>query len=162
LIIHAAAFTDVVRAETERDACFDVNVQGTINLARAYKDVPFVFISSEYAHNPVNYYSLTKWLGELVVNEICERALIIRTLFKPVPFPYEKAFIDQYTQGDEVGIIAPLIKEAILNWYGGESELQYIGTGKKTIYDIAIKSRPDIKPCSIDDIKSVNLPFTYE
>src|SRR5216683_7353929 len=75
LIIHAAAYTDVVGAQTNKGECFDVNVLGTINLARAYKDVPFVFISSEYAHNPVNFYSLTKWLGELAVNEICEKSL---------------------------------------------------------------------------------------
>ncbi len=162
LIIHAAAFTDVVRAQTERDACFNVNVEGTINLAKAYKNIPFVYISSEYAHNPVNYYSLTKWLGELVVNEICEKALIIRTLFKPVPFPYPKAFMDQYTNGDEVTVIAPLICNAIFSWLGSKSELIYIGTGKKTIYDIAVKSRPDVMACSIDDIKAVRLPFTYE
>lgn len=161
LVIHAAAYTDVFKAETDRDKCFEVNVMGTMNLAKAYKDTPFVYISSEYAHNPVNYYSVTKYLGELVANEIADKCLVIRTLFKPNPFPWEKAFTDQWTQGDYVDVIAPLLVEQILNWYGGKSEMVYVGTGRKTIYDLAKRTRPDVREGSIDDV-GVKLPHDYE
>jgi len=60
LIIHAAAFTDLVRAEKEQYACFKTNVAGTINLINKYKDTPFVYISTEYVAYPnLNYYSKT-------------------------------------------------------------------------------------------------------
>jgi dTDP-4-dehydrorhamnose reductase len=162
LIIHSAAYTDVVKAETEVKECIQTNVIGTLNLAKAYEKTRFVYISSEYAHDPVNYYSLSKYLGELVVNEITEKCLIIRTLFKPTPFPWSKAFTDQYTQGDYVDVIAPLIVEKILNWYGSESELCYIGTGRKTIYDLAKQTKPDVREGSVDDVTSVRLPKDYE
>jgi dTDP-4-dehydrorhamnose reductase len=160
LIIHAAAYTDVLKAETDRDKCFDVNVMGTMNLAKAYPTTPFIYISSEYANKPVNYYSVTKWLSELVVNELTDKCLVIRTLFKPNPFPFEKAFTDQWTQGDYVDVIAPLLVEQILNWKT-ESEMVYIGTGRKTIYDLAKRTCPDVRKGSIKDV-GVRLPSDYE
>lgn len=162
LIIHAAAYTDVLKAETERLKCYDVNIVGTMHLAEAYATTPFVYISSEYAHHPVNFYSTTKFVGELVANEIAEKCLVIRTLFKPTPFPWDKAFTDQYTQGDYIDVIAPLLIEQILNWYGKKSEMVYVGTGRKTIYDLAKRTRPDVREGSIDDIEGVKLPQDYE
>jgi dTDP-4-dehydrorhamnose reductase len=164
LIIHAAAFTDVAQAERDHERgnteCFDVNVLGTMNLAKAYPLTPFVFISSEYAHNPVNFYSITKFLGELVVNEMTDKCLIIRTLFKPSPFPWEKAFTDQYTQGDYVNIIARLIVNEIEKW-NRKSKMIYVGTGRKTMYELALKTKYDVVPCSVNDIKDVVIPIDY-
>lgn len=60
LIINCAGYTDVAKAEKENEKCYTVNVIGTRNLVEAYLDTPFVFISSEYAVNPVNFYSETK------------------------------------------------------------------------------------------------------
>lgn len=160
ILVNSIAYTDVVGAETEREKCWDINVQGTLNLLNTFQNTPFVFISSEYAHNPVNYYSKTKLAGEIAVQALASKYLIIRTLFKPVPFPYPQAFADQWTMGDEINIIAPLIADAINNW-DGESKTIYIGTNRKRIIDIARKSRPDVKECSIKDVKGVVLPSDY-
>jgi dTDP-4-dehydrorhamnose reductase len=157
LIIHCAAYTDVVKAEVEKDKCFAANVVGTYNLVNAYKGVPFVHISTEYVYEPVNFYALTKLEAEKVVSDY-RPYLIIRTLFKPRPFPFEKAFMDQYTNGDYVDVIAPMIATAILQWDWETSEVVNIGTGRKTIYELARQSRPDVEPCSIEDIKEVRLP----
>ena len=159
LIIHAAAYTDVVKAETERDECFDINVRGTENLLSAYPNTPFIYISSEYAVNPVNYYSETKQIAERKVVEH-QKHLIIRTLFKPRPFPFDKSFMDQYTMGDYVDVIAKLILREIVNW-DLRSKLVYVGTGRKTIHDLAIQTRPDAIPISIKSITEVTLPFDY-
>ena len=88
--------------------------------------------------------------------------LIIRTLFKPTPWKYEKAFIDQWTNGDTVEIIAPLIQQEIERWGGKSKRLVYVGTGRKRVYDIAIKSKPDVIPYSINDILTVRLPKDYQ
>ena len=166
LIIHAAAYTDVAKAEKENMECLMVNVQGTLNLLRAYPDVPFVYISSEYANNPVNFYSSTKYIAEQIV-EIESQGydarpyLIIRTLFKPNPYPWEYAFKDQWTQGDYVDVIAPLIAKKIKKWDKVSSGLFYIGTGRKTMFDLAKKTRSDVKPNSIHDIKDVVIPGDY-
>ena len=161
LIIHCAAYIDVTKAEVEKEKCFTVNVFGTMNILKAYPNTPFVYISSEYAHNPVNYYSETKLAGETAVKALNNHHLIIRTLFKAVPYPYDQAFIDKWTCGDEVTIIAPMIVKAIKEW-NHKSKSIYIGTGRKTFYDIAIKSKPDIKKCYIKDFKDIVLPTDYK
>jgi len=158
MVVHCAAYTNVTKAETERRECFNVNVYGTLNLLEIYKDKPFVYISSEYAHKPVNFYALTKSLAEQLVMAH-PNYLIIRTLFKPRPWVYPKAFVDQYTCGDYVNIIAPMIAEEIKKW-DRQSKTIYIGTGRKTIFDLARETR-DVEPMSVDDIKDVKLPKDY-
>ena len=160
LIIHCAAYTNVTKAEKEKKECYDVNVGGTVNLLKAFPYTPFVYISTEYAKNPVNYYSETKLAGETAVKGLAENYLIIRTLFKAVPYPYDKAFTDKWTNGDEVTTIAPLVVKKIFDWFINDLSNQTvnIGTGRKTFYDIARKSKPNIKKCSIKDIKDVVLP----
>lgn len=160
LIIHAAAYTDVEEAETARMKCYDVNVNGTFNLLEAYRDTPFVYISSEYANNPVNFYSLTKSLAEQLVMSH-PNYLIIRTLFKPKPWKYSKAFTDQYTQGDYIDVIAPMIEDEIRRWNGKGKRLIYVGTERKTIFDLAKQTR-DVEPISINDIKGVRIPADYK
>lgn len=161
LIIHAAAYTDVVKAETDQEKCFLVNVTGTINLCDAYSDIPFVYISSEYAKNPTNYYARTKQLAEQEVEKRTKHHLIIRTLFKPNPFPFPRAFVDQYTEGDYVDVITPLIIKAIQSWDKKTSKMIYIGTGRKTIFELAKRSRPDVEKMSIKEITAVTLPADY-
>lgn len=159
LIVHAAAYTQVALAETNRESCFATNVTGTLNLLNTYPETPFVYISSEYAHKPVNFYSLTKSLAEQLVTYHSAPYLIIRTLFKQYPWPYDKAYKDQWTQGDYVTYIAPKIDEAIMNW-DRKSKLIYIGTGRKTMYDMAIETKPYVEPNSIKDSK-VKIPSDY-
>lgn len=161
LVVHCAAFTFVERAEKERLECFDVNVRGTLNLLNAYPNTPFVFISTEYAHKPTNFYALTKSLAEQLVSYHSAPYLIIRTLFKPNPFPHPKAFTDQFTLGDSVDKIAPKIDKAIMEW-DRKSKLIYIGTGRKSMFQLAKATRPDVQPMSIKDIKTVKLPQDYK
>lgn len=160
LIIHCAGYTNVEQAEVSRKECFDVNVGGTLNLLNAYPNIPFVYISSEYAHNPVNFYSLTKSLAEQLVIHHSAPYLIIRTLFKPYPWPYEKAFKDQWTMGDYVTYIAPKIDKVIEEW-DKTSKLIYIGTGRKTMYEMATETKPNVIGNSIKDMK-VKLPYDYQ
>jgi len=159
LIVHCAAYTDVQGAESNKGKCFDVNVKGTLNLLEAYPNTPIVYISSEYAHKPKNFYSLTKYFAEELVKQH-PNYLIIRTLFKATPWPFEKAFTDQWTQGDYVDVIAPLIDEEIRDWSGKGKRTIYIGTGRKTIYELAKITKPDVIPNSIKDMK-VPVPADY-
>src|SRR3989344_3290525 len=120
VLLHCAAFTDVSGAEKDKDACYSVNVVGTENLVKHFKGKKFVYISTEYVFdgtkgnyrendtpNPVNYYALTKLLGEMIVRQY-PHALVIRTSFKPDgPWPYPKAFVDQWTSADYASERAP-------------------------------------------------------
>ena len=155
IVVHCAGYTDVARAEEEKRECFGINVTGTYNMANLFRGQYFVYISSEYAVRPVNYYSYTKQWGEQIVRTYCPNHLIIRTLFKKNPYPYEYAFFDQYSGGDYVDIIAPIIAKCIL---GNEKGTIFVGTGRKSMFQLARRTVPDIKAISVHDIKNVRLP----
>jgi len=160
LIVHAAAYTDVSGADKEPDdmaACYLVNVIGTRNIVNCTNQIPIIYISSEYVLEPVNFYALTKLQGEKEI-ERAKKYYIIRTLFKPMPFEHPGACTDMWTLGDYADIIAPLIHKFIQNPKG---RLVYIGTGKKTIYELAKRSRPDVKPITraMIDVRLPSLDF---
>ncbi|QSQ07949.1 dTDP-4-dehydrorhamnose reductase [Koleobacter methoxysyntrophicus] len=95
VVIHCAAYTAVDKAEDERDLCYAVNVLGTRYIAQACKelDAKMVYISTDYVFdgekkepyevtdtpNPVNYYGLTKYLGEQEVQKNSDKFFIVRT-----------------------------------------------------------------------------------
>ena len=160
LIVHAAAYTDVSGADKEPDdmaACYLVNVIGTRNIVNCTNQIPIIYISSEYVLEPVNFYALTKLQGEKEI-ERAKKYYIIRTLFKPMPFEHPGACTDMWTLGDYADIIAPLIHKFIQDPKG---RLVYIGTGKKTIYELAKRSRPDVKPITraMIDVRLPSLDF---
>lgn len=162
LIIHAGAYTDVVKAETEQQKCMLANVMGTFNMVQVYKDTPFIYISTEYARNPLGVYALSKQLGEEAV-KTHPHHLILRTLFKPNPFPYEFAYEDQWTQGDSVDVIAKELKEWTRIWDKTACLSTYMGTGRKTLLELARKTNPNVKPNKIADYKYSHLvPHDYE
>lgn len=145
LIIHSAAYTNVDRAEVEIEKCFEINILGTANMLKAYPDTPFVYISSEFVTRPVNTYSYSKLAGEVLVRGMSKHYLILRTLFKPTPWPWGVAWVDQFTQGDYVDVIAKLILEYIDKWDLKTSVATFIGTGRKSMYDLALKTNDRVK-----------------
>jgi dTDP-4-dehydrorhamnose reductase len=165
LIVHIGAYTNVKKAEfQDKKKCFMTNVYGTFNLIEYYKKTPFIFISTEFATNPFAIYALTKKLGEEIV-KTHPKHLILRTLFKPNPFPFPVAYMDQYTQGDYVDVIAKLLAKRIHTWNKKTSSLEYLGTGRKTMFELAKRTRPDVVPNSIHDyMKETGLfvPNDYE
>ena len=95
IIIHSAAYTNVVRAETDKEKCYQDNVVATSNLVTACKlvNATFVFVSTDFvfegklsrpykitdATNPLNYYGVCKLEAEKVVQSALSKHFIIRT-----------------------------------------------------------------------------------
>ena len=161
-IIHAAGYTNVDMAEVEQEKVFDINLGGTLNLLYEYGLTPFVYISSEYAHDPVNMYSASKYAGEVAVKCLAEKYLIIRTLFKKKPWKHDVAWTDQWTEGDYVDIIAPMIISEIKVWKNQhESKTVNVGTGRKTMYELAKRTKENVQPVSLKDWRGVKRPQDY-
>lgn len=94
-IVNVAAFTAVDRADTEVEAAFRVNRDGSAALAKAASlaDVPFVAVSSDYVFDgakrtpyheddpvaPLNVYGRSKAEGERAIRRLSERHIILRT-----------------------------------------------------------------------------------
>lgn len=93
-VIHCAAFTNVDLAETEREKCRAVNVNGTENVASACKKcgAKMIYISTDYVFGgegeepfetdapaaPCNYYGETKYEGECAVRALLDNYFIVR------------------------------------------------------------------------------------
>lgn len=95
LVINAAAYTAVDRAESEQDKAFAINRDGARILAEACATIglPFMHISTDYVFDgtkptpyvetdpvsPVSAYGRSKEAGERAVLEACPHAMVFRT-----------------------------------------------------------------------------------
>jgi dTDP-4-dehydrorhamnose reductase len=147
-VVHSAAITDVKATENDPSRAWEVNVLGTLNVLKSCRDLgkKLVFISTDYVFdgekgnyttddpiNPLSKYAKTKAAAELLVRTY-ENSLVIRTSFFGYDFPYEAAFVDQWSSKDYVDIIAPKVLEEILSDKRG---VVHVGNNRRTIYDIA-------------------------
>jgi dTDP-4-dehydrorhamnose reductase len=166
IVLHLAGYTDVGLAEVEKKQCYNANVIGTRNIARYAKHL--IYMSTEYIFdgergnyqeedipNPVNFYSLTKLLGEHEAAR-ARRFTILRTLFKPRPFEHNAVCTDMWTSGDYVDVIAKEIVTA-LSIADRLPRVLHMGTGRKNLFDLAKQTRDDILPIKRNSI-SVKLP----
>ena len=94
-VVHCAAYTAVDKAESNRELCRAVNVEGTAHVAEACRSLnaKMVYISTDYVFegrgevpfevdspkNPINYYGLTKLQGEEEVLKRVNKHFIVRT-----------------------------------------------------------------------------------
>lgn len=168
IIIHCAAWTDVAGAEKNKDACWAINVTGTQNLVRAADGRRVVYISTDYVFDgeqgnyteedtpsPQNFYALTKLAGELIMRQY-EQTLIIRTAFKKDgPWPYEKAFVDQWASHEFVSVLAPqILQAALMTKLVG---VIHIAGARKSIYELARQATPSVGKMSRSDV-AVHIP----
>ncbi len=102
LVVNAAAYTEVDRAESEADAAFAVNAAGAGAVAGAAADLglPVIQISTDYVFdgeastpytetsptNPVSVYGASKLAGEAAVADANKQHLIVRTAWVYSPF----------------------------------------------------------------------------
>ncbi|MCA1717042.1 MAG: NAD(P)-dependent oxidoreductase [Actinobacteria bacterium] len=172
VVVHAAAYTDVSGAETEREACWESNVGGTRNVVRALAGMKakLVYISTDYvfwgdtggyaeedAPGPVrNYYALSKLVAEEVA-QVRPGTLVIRTSFRPREWPYPVAFDDVYTSQDYVDIIAPEIALAVRHASSVPHPMLHIATERKSVYELARRRSQSVQPGSRRDSR-VSLP----
>ncbi len=94
VIIHCAAYTDVDGCERDRELAWRVNVEATRSIVRAARVVRsyLIYVSTDYVFdgekgmyreddvpNPVNYYGLTKLIGE----ELVRASDLLYTIVRP-------------------------------------------------------------------------------
>ena len=93
-VIHCAAYTAVDSAEENKDLCRKINKNGTENIVNVCKDlnIKMLYISTDYVfdgkgarpwetddeRDPLNVYGLTKYEGEVAVQNALKKYFIVR------------------------------------------------------------------------------------
>ncbi|KQN63722.1 dTDP-4-dehydrorhamnose reductase [Erwinia sp. Leaf53] len=124
VIINAAAYTAVDKAENEVELARQVNRQGPANLAQAAKDnnARFIHVSTDYVFdgtsekpyletdttNPLGVYGQTKLDGEKAVAEIFPDSIIVRTawVFSEYGNNFLKTMLRVGEQRDVLSVVA--------------------------------------------------------
>lgn len=155
VIVNCIGYTNTYDPEKKKH--WDLNYKFVVNLADYCdnRDIDLVHISTDYIFAnstggsakeddiPVHqetWYAYTKLLSDGYV-QLIQNYLLIRCSFKPTPFPYEKAFNNVMGNFDYVDVIAGQIIDLIKEERKG---IWNVGTDFKSIYDLAVKTKPEI------------------
>ncbi len=152
VVIHCGAYTAVDKAEDERELCYSVNVLGTKYIAEACKelDAKMVYISTDYVFdgegeqpfevtdkpNPINYYGLTKYEGELEVQNILEKYFIVRIswVFGSNGNNFVKTMLRLGKERNEISVVADQIGSPTYTYDLAELLVEMIFTDKYGIH----------------------------
>ena len=122
VVIHCAAWTAVDRAESEPEAARLLNVEGTLNVARACRErgVLMVTFGTDYIFdgasarpyreddpaNPLSVYGKTKWAAEQALREEGGDHLLVRTqwLFGPAGRNFISTILEKARRGDALRV----------------------------------------------------------
>lgn len=162
LIVHAAALPNTIEDIGTKSLLYNVNVIGTENLLGI---APILFISSEYVFdgykgnynefsivNPINYYGLTKVVGEdLMLNN--GHKIIRCGRMSLSPWPYQTACYDMYTSGNYIDIMSKEILIAI-NLYQYLARITHIGINRISIFELAIQSNENVRKISKNELSN--------
>ncbi|OUB96873.1 dTDP-4-dehydrorhamnose reductase [Bacillus thuringiensis serovar medellin] len=123
IIIHTAAYTQVDQAESDEEAAFKVNAEGTKYLAQAAEAVgaKFCYVSTDYVFdgtkdtpykaddqtNPQTVYGKSKLVGEQYTQEYCSKNYIVRTswVFGLYGNNFVKTMLRLAEENKELGIV---------------------------------------------------------
>ncbi|HEX7022218.1 MAG TPA: NAD(P)-dependent oxidoreductase [Trueperaceae bacterium] len=170
VVVHAAAYTDVRGAESDRAACWRTNVTGTRHLVQALGGTVLLHVSTDYVFwgdrggyreedtpGPVrNFYALSKLVAEEVARTAA-RHVVVRTSFRPREWPYEVAFDDVFTSQDYVDVLAPDIALVVRHAAEIPFDTLHVATERKSVFELARRRRPEVRPGSRQEA-GVSLP----
>jgi len=124
VLINAAAYTAVDKAETEEELAMQVNGHAPGELARTCVqfDIPLLHVSTDYVFDgtatepyseqhhthPLNAYGRSKLAGEVAIQEPGARAIILRTswVFSATGANFVKTMLRLAAERDELSIVA--------------------------------------------------------
>jgi dTDP-4-dehydrorhamnose reductase len=124
VLVSAAAYTQVDRAEAEPELAFAINERGARSLARAARElaVPIIHLSTDYVFDgqksepyvegdltqPAGVYGSSKLAGEQAVLEEQDNSVVLRTAWVYSPFGanFIKTMLRLAAERDEVRVVA--------------------------------------------------------
>lgn len=165
-VVNCTGFTTM---HSDRERNMLLNFEAVIDLVDQCNlyDIKYVHISTDivyagsvmYAseddvpvHAP-NWYAYSKLLADGYVQTICTDYLLIRTAFKPRPFPYSVA-VNKVGNFDYVDVIGDLIVRLIQS---GAEGVYNVGTELKSMHQHALETVPDIELLEDSEMVDVSM-----
>ncbi len=161
VIINCIAHTNTIH--NEKEPHWSINYKGVIDLVDmcnvSHKKLVQISTDYIYANSPSeasemdvpihlgNWYTYTKLLSDGYVQAASSNYLLVRTSFRPRPFPFPKAWVDHLTNADYEDVITALIIKLIEQ---EEERVFNVGTEVKTLLELAKETVPDCKPMMDD------------
>lgn len=154
LILNIAAYTNVDQAEIDKESCYDVNVNGTINIINAAKEISakLCFISTEYIFdgnkegyyeiddkpNPLSYYGQTKMEAEKYIIDNYNKYFIIRTswLFGINGKNFVTAILNIAKEKDEIAVVSDQVGSPTYTVDLSQKLIEICNTNKFGIYHV--------------------------
>lgn len=162
VIINCIGFTDTYSKDKNSHWCINFKFVSDLVDYCNINNIKLVHIATDYLYtNSVinatendipmhchNWYGYTKLLGDGIVQLKSKDYLLCRCTHKPNPFPYEKGWVDQVGNFDYVNIISTIIIKMIRKNLNG---LYNVGTETKSMYDLGLITKNNIKPVLAPD-----------
>lgn len=160
VVVNCAAFADVDRCEEQAEEAFAINALAVERAARACDraGATFVTISTDYVFDgraerpyteldrpsPLNVYGVSKLAGELLVERLGSRALIVRTsgLYgRPRPAGTGGDFVGrllaQARKGERVAVVSDAIATPTFADHAAAAIAALVGAGARGLYHVA-------------------------
>lgn len=171
IIVNCIGYTNTY--DPEREKHWEINYKFVVSLMlySETNNIKLVHISTDYIYANTNtynnegaretnipvhqqtWYSYCKLLADGYV-QLSDNYLMFRCSFKPKPFPYEKAFGNVKGNFDYVDVIAKQMIELIIENRQG---VWNIGTEFKSVYDLAIQTKPDMQYWCNDVLPTIRM-----
>lgn len=123
IVINAAAYTAVDKAENEPEKAYEVNAKGAMILAMNCErlKIPLLHISTDYVFdgnaggykkedkpNPINVYGASKLAGEISAVKHCSRVVVVRTswVFSEFNNNFLKTIVRLSREKSEINVVS--------------------------------------------------------
>ncbi len=176
VIIHTAALTNVDECEVNKEKAWRINVEATRSIVRAAKVVKsyIVYVSTDYVFdgekglyterdlpNPINYYGLTKLIGE----ELVRSSDLLYTIVRPSAIygiggskkSFAEYVIEKLLRGEEVYALTDQYVSPTLNTLLAEAIIEIIDMKPMGILHVA-GERMNRYEFAVKIAETLNLP----
>ncbi len=176
IIIHTAALTNVDECEVDKEKAWRINVEATRSIVRAAKVVKsyIVYVSTDYVFdgekglyterdlpNPINYYGLTKLIGE----ELVRSSDLLYTIVRPSAIygiggskkSFAEYVIKKLLRGEEVYALTDQYVSPTLNTLLAEAIIEIIDMKPMGILHVA-GERMNRYEFAVKVAETLNLP----
>jgi dTDP-4-dehydrorhamnose reductase len=168
--IHLAAETDVAGCEQDHPNAYRINTLGCRHVADAciehstraiYTSTDYVFdgttgmYKEEDPPNPINYYGLTKLLGEFEIRRVPNHLILRGTMKQDVGWKHPRVPDDMFQSILLYTQYAKILSKLIDLRTDG---VIHVGDKRYSLFQFAKSRRPDVEPMKRADITTVKLP----